>query len=59
MDQRRVNMELPPTVELLLDIERRQEDVLRSLDELDSQVELALAQYQRELKVFSPHPGSG
>jgi hypothetical protein len=52
-------MELPPTVELLLDIERRQDEVLRNLDALDAQVELALAQYQRELKVFSPVPGSG
>ena len=43
-----------PTVATLLDIERRQDDVLRDLEELDSQVELALAAYQRGLKIVSP-----
>ena len=47
-------MDLPPTVETLLDIERRQDDVLRDLEELDAQVELALAAYQRELKIVAP-----
>ncbi len=47
-------MDLPPTLEMLVDIERRQDDVLRNLDELDTQVELALAAYQRELKVVWP-----
>ena len=47
-------MDLPPTVETLLDIERRQDDVLRDIEELDAQVELALAMYQRNLNVVSP-----
>jgi hypothetical protein len=47
-------MELPPTPSFLQEIERRQDDVLRILDELNAQVELALLQYQRDLKVLSP-----
>jgi hypothetical protein len=51
-------MDLPSTADVLLDIERRQDDVLRNLEDLDAQVEQALAVYQRELKLFSPPPDS-
>jgi hypothetical protein len=49
-------MQLPPTAELVSDIEQRQDEVLRSLDELDDQVELALRQCQTHLKLVLPSP---
>ena len=51
-------MDLPPTVELLSDLEQRQDEVLRGLDELNDQIEVALAAFHRELKVFSSIPVS-
>lgn len=47
-------MELPRTAELLLDIEQRQDEVLRGLDELNAQVELTLRKCQTHLKLVEP-----
>jgi hypothetical protein len=47
-------MELPQTAQFVLDIERRQDDVLRELDKLNAQLEQTLAEYQSRLKLFSP-----
>lgn len=47
-------MELPPTVELLSDIEHRQDEVLRGLDELDAQLERTLRECQSNLKLVRP-----
>jgi hypothetical protein len=47
-------MELPQTAQFVLDIERRQDDVLRELDKLNAQLEQTLAEYQSRLKLFAP-----
>ena len=45
-------MELPPATHLLLEIEQRQDEVLRELEDLNTQLERTLAEYQSQLKVF-------
>jgi len=50
-------MQLPETAQFVLEIERRQDDVLRELDKLNAQLEQTLAHYQNQLKLFEPIPG--
>jgi hypothetical protein len=45
-------MQTPQTAQLLLEIERRQDEVLQTLDELDSQLERALREGQAHLKLL-------
>jgi hypothetical protein len=47
-------MDLPATLEFLHEIERRQDEVLRGLEELDAQVELTLRHCLTELKLVRP-----
>jgi hypothetical protein len=47
-------MDVPGSAQLLLDIERLQDDVLRELDELDERLELALRESQSQLRRLTP-----
>jgi hypothetical protein len=47
-------MTLPPTGQMLSEIEQQQDFVLRELETLDQELERTLLAYQRELKVFHP-----
>lgn len=44
-------MELPQTAQQLLEIERRQDDLLRQLEQLDEELKVVLATCQRQLRI--------
>jgi hypothetical protein len=46
-------MELPPPPLCIADLEARQDEVLRALDELNERLEHALKAYQRQFKLVS------
>ena len=48
------NMDVPAAAQFLLDLEQRQDEVLRGLEDLNTQVERMLAEYQSELKIYQP-----
>jgi hypothetical protein len=47
-------MDVPGSAQLLLEIERLQDDVLRELDELDERLEQALRESQAQLRRLPP-----
>ena len=47
-------MDVPAAAQFLLDLEQRQDEVLRGLEDLNTQVERMLAEYQSELKIYQP-----
>jgi len=49
-------MQVPPRIELLAELEARQEDVIRRLDELDQQIARALNQWQELKPGAAPRP---
>jgi hypothetical protein len=47
-------MDVPASAQLLLEIERLQDDVLREFDELDARLEAALRESQAQLRRLPP-----
>ncbi len=45
---------IPPAVAAIVEIEARQDEVLRKLEELEAEIERVLADYNTEREIFKP-----